>query len=105
MVERGERGARSGGRSRHRDRGERYGHQGAHSTGKGGVMLTGVGVLMAVLLILLWSGIRVFNEYERGGVFRLGRISGLRTAGIKWITPIVARLVRVALGVVVMDEP
>ena len=68
-------------------------------------MLTGVGVLMAVLLILLWSGIRVFNEYERGVVFRLGRISGLRTAGIKWIIPIVDRLVRVDLRVVVMDVP
>lgn len=68
-------------------------------------MLTGVGVLMAVLLILLWSGIRIFNEYERGVVFRLGRISGLRTAGIKWIIPIVDRLVRVDLRVVVMDVP
>jgi len=68
-------------------------------------MLTGVGVLMAVLLILLWSGIRIFNEYERGVVFRLGRISGLRSAGIKWIIPIVDRLVRVDLRVVVMDVP
>lgn len=68
-------------------------------------MLTGVGVLMAVLLILLWSGIRIFNEYERGVVFRLGRISGLRTAGIKWIIPIVDRLVRVDLRVIVMDVP
>ena len=68
-------------------------------------MLTGVGVLMAVLLILLWSGIRIFNEYERGVVFRLGRISGLRTAGIKWIIPVVDRLVRVDLRVVVMDVP
>jgi len=68
-------------------------------------MLTGVGVLAAVLLILFWSGIRVFNEYERGVVFRLGRISGLRTAGIKWIIPIVDRLVRVDLRVVVMDVP
>ncbi|OGP84013.1 MAG: hypothetical protein A2Y95_10555 [Deltaproteobacteria bacterium RBG_13_65_10] len=69
------------------------------------MMLTGVGVLMAVLLILLWSGIRIFNEYERGVVFRLGRISGLRTAGIKWIIPVVDRLVRVDLRVVVMDVP
>jgi len=68
-------------------------------------MLTGVGVLAAVLLILFWSGIRIFNEYERGVVFRLGRISGLRTAGIKWIIPIVDRLVRVDLRVVVMDVP
>jgi regulator of protease activity HflC (stomatin/prohibitin superfamily) len=68
-------------------------------------MLTGAGVLTAVLLILVWSGIRIFNEYERGVVFRLGRISGLRTAGIKWIIPIVDRLVRVDLRVIVMDVP
>jgi regulator of protease activity HflC (stomatin/prohibitin superfamily) len=68
-------------------------------------MLTGAGVLTAVLLILVWSGIRIFNEYERGVVFRLGRISGLRTAGIKWIIPIVDRLVRVDLRVIVMDIP
>ncbi len=68
-------------------------------------MQTGFVVLIAVLLILLWSGIRIFNEYERGVIFRLGRISSLRTAGIKWIIPIVDRLVRVDLRVIVMDVP
>jgi regulator of protease activity HflC (stomatin/prohibitin superfamily) len=58
-----------------------------------------------VLGLFLLSGVRIFNEYERGVIFRLGRLSTLKTAGLRWIIPIVDRLVRVDLRIVVMDVP
>jgi regulator of protease activity HflC (stomatin/prohibitin superfamily) len=63
-------------------------------------------VLFAVVLIVLFvAGVRVLNEYERGVVFRLGRLAGVRTAGFNWIIPLVDRMVRVSLREVVMDVP
>jgi regulator of protease activity HflC (stomatin/prohibitin superfamily) len=64
-----------------------------------------IGIALVVLLLLLASGIRIFNEYERGVVFRLGRVSKLKLAGLRWIIPIIDRLVRVDLRIVVMDVP
>jgi regulator of protease activity HflC (stomatin/prohibitin superfamily) len=64
-----------------------------------------IGIAVVVLLLLLASGIRIFNEYERGVVFRLGRVSKLKLAGLRWIIPIIDRLMRVDLRIVVMDVP
>ncbi len=63
--------------------------------------------IVAILFLagLFISGLRVLNEYERGVVFRLGRYAGLKTAGLKWIIPVVDRMVRVSLRDVVMDVP
>jgi len=62
-------------------------------------------IFLGVLLLLFISGVRIFNEYERGVVFRLGRLSKLKTAGFRWIIPIVDRVVRVDLRIVTMDVP
>ena len=45
-------------------------------------------VVGAVGLILLVSGLRIAQEYERGVVFRLGRFRGLRGPGLFWIVPL-----------------
>jgi len=45
-------------------------------------------VVGAVELILLVSGLRIAQEYERGVVFRLGRFRGLRGPGLFWIVPL-----------------
>src|SRR6266566_7995204 len=45
-------------------------------------------VVGAVGLILLVSGLRIAQEYERGVVFRLGRFKGLRGPGLFWIVPL-----------------
>jgi regulator of protease activity HflC (stomatin/prohibitin superfamily) len=66
-------------------------------------MIPVVGLL--VLLGLIVSGFRVLNEYERGVVFRLGRFAGIKSAGLKWIIPLVDRMVKVSLREVVMDVP
>ncbi|MCH2410136.1 slipin family protein [Myxococcota bacterium] len=62
-------------------------------------------LLVGVLGALLFAGIRVLQEYERGVVFRFGRFNGVKDAGIRWIIPGVDRLVRVSLREIVMDVP
>ncbi len=67
--------------------------------------MSAIAIFVLVLALFLLSGVRIFNEYERGVIFRLGRLSKLKTAGLRWIIPIVDRLVRVDLRIVVMDVP
>ena len=56
--------------------------------------------------ILGLSGFRVLREYERGVVFRWGRLKQLRGAGLQWLIPLgVERLVTVPLRIVTLDIP
>ncbi|WP_210515813.1 slipin family protein [Hymenobacter terricola] len=48
-------------------------------------------VILLVIVVILLSGIRVAQEYERALVFRLGRFTGLRGPGIYWIVPFIER--------------
>jgi regulator of protease activity HflC (stomatin/prohibitin superfamily) len=45
-------------------------------------------ILFIVILVLVGSGLRVAQEYQRGVVFRLGRYTGLRGPGLYWIIPL-----------------
>jgi regulator of protease activity HflC (stomatin/prohibitin superfamily) len=64
------------------------------------------GILAIVLLIFFLSAaIKVLREYERGVVFRLGRIISTKGPGIIIIIPIVDKLIRVSLRLVAMDVP
>lgn len=45
-------------------------------------------IVIAVLLVLAVSGLRIAQEYQRGVVFRLGRYVGLRGPGLYWIVPL-----------------
>jgi regulator of protease activity HflC (stomatin/prohibitin superfamily) len=51
------------------------------------------------------SAVRILPEYERGVLFRLGRLAGVRGPGLFFIIPGVDRLVRVSLRTVVFDVP
>ncbi|MFN2389306.1 MAG: slipin family protein [Actinomycetota bacterium] len=64
-------------------------------------------VIAAVfVLILLAAGIRIVQEYERGVIFRLGRvIAGAKGPGLFFIIPIVDRMVKVNLQIVTLDVP
>ena len=62
-------------------------------------------VLLVVVLALLWTGVRVLREYERGVVFTLGRFSGVRGPGLILLIPVVQQMQRVDLRTVVMDVP
>ena len=62
-----------------------------------------VGVL--ILVLLLSSAIKIVQEYERGVIFRLGRLVGAKGPGLFFIIPIVDRMVKVDLRVVTLDVP
>ena len=61
-------------------------------------------ILFFVILILS-SAIKILREYERGVVFRLGRLIGAKGPGLIFLIPLVDRMVRVSLRTIVMDVP
>ncbi len=64
-----------------------------------------IGVLALIALILIPMTVKIVPEYERGVLFRLGRLVGARGPGFFLIIPFVDRLVKVDLRVVTMDVP
>jgi regulator of protease activity HflC (stomatin/prohibitin superfamily) len=63
-------------------------------------------VVVLLVLVIAWSSIRIAREYERGVVFRLGRLIGLKGPGIFLILPFgIDRLMKVDLRVVAQDVP
>jgi regulator of protease activity HflC (stomatin/prohibitin superfamily) len=63
-------------------------------------------VLLVLALILLVSSVRIVQEYERGVIFRLGRVvAGAKGPGIFFIIPLIDRMVKVNLQTVTMNVP
>ena len=66
----------------------------------------GFGGIAAILVVLLLiSGMKVIQEYERGVIFRLGKLAGARGPGLTYVIPGVERLVKIDLRVITMDVP
>jgi regulator of protease activity HflC (stomatin/prohibitin superfamily) len=61
--------------------------------------------LIIFLVILAASAIKILREYERGVIFRLGRLIGAKGPGIIFIIPGVDKLLRISLRLVTMDVP
>lgn len=70
-----------------------------------GVVAAVVIVVAVVGLVVLAAAVRIVNEYERGVIFRLGRVTGAKGPGLFFIIPVIDRMVRVNLQVVTMDVP
>jgi regulator of protease activity HflC (stomatin/prohibitin superfamily) len=62
-------------------------------------------VLLAIIVIILLSGLKVLNEYERGVVFRLGRLTPYRGPGVIFVIPLIERFARIDLRTVTLDIP
>jgi regulator of protease activity HflC (stomatin/prohibitin superfamily) len=58
-----------------------------------------------IILIILGLSIRIVNQYERGVLFRLGRVIGVKDPGLRLIIPVVDRLEKVSLRIVTMPIP
>ncbi|MDT8440063.1 MAG: slipin family protein [Desulfuromonadales bacterium] len=67
--------------------------------------LIGWAVFALMLLILVSSAVRVLYEYQRGVVFRLGRFATVKGPGLRFIIPVVDKLIKVSLRTVAMDVP
>ncbi|MDO8432930.1 MAG: slipin family protein [Candidatus Binatus sp.] len=68
-------------------------------------MVSGIGVIVFIFVMFLLASIKILNEYERGVVFRLGRLTPYRGPGMVFILPIIERLVRIDLRTVTLDIP
>jgi regulator of protease activity HflC (stomatin/prohibitin superfamily) len=65
-----------------------------------------VGVIVLLALVVAFSSLRIANEYERGVVFRLGRLIGLKGPGLFFIIPFgIDRLVKIDLRVITLEVP
>ena len=64
-----------------------------------------LGILVAFGAALVFSAVKVLNEYQRGVVLTLGRYTGTKGPGIIFLVPVVQRMTRVDLRVKVMDVP
>lgn len=62
------------------------------------------GIIVFVLLVLA-NAIKVVREYERGVIFRLGRLSGAKGPGLFFIIPVIDKMVKVSLRTVTLDVP
>ncbi len=64
-----------------------------------------IGVIVVVVLLIAMMAIKIVTEYERGVIFRLGRLIGAKGPGLFFIIPFVDRMVKVDLRVVTLDVP
>ncbi|MFC1989270.1 slipin family protein [Chloroflexota bacterium] len=64
-----------------------------------------IGIIVLGLFIILPMMVKIVTEYERGVIFRLGRLIGAKGPGLFFIIPFVDRMVKVDLRVVTMDVP
>jgi regulator of protease activity HflC (stomatin/prohibitin superfamily) len=64
-----------------------------------------IGIIVVLVLIIVPMAVKIVQEYERGVIFRLGRLVGARGPGLFLIIPFIDRMVKVDLRVVTMDVP
>ena len=64
-----------------------------------------IGIIVVVLLMVLFSAIRVVQQYERGVIFVLGRLIGAKGPGIFLVPPFITRMIKVDLRIVTLTVP
>jgi regulator of protease activity HflC (stomatin/prohibitin superfamily) len=62
-------------------------------------------VVIALVVMFLFSAIKIMNEYERAVIFRLGRIRDVKGPGLIIIIPIIDRVVKIDMRTITMDVP
>ena len=65
----------------------------------------GIIIIVLALVIVLPNAIKILREYERGVIFRFGRLVGAKGPGLFIIIPFVDRMIKVDLRVITMDVP
>jgi regulator of protease activity HflC (stomatin/prohibitin superfamily) len=62
-------------------------------------------IIILIAVVILISAIRIVPEYERGVIFRLGRLVGAKGPGLFFIIPVVDKMQKVSLRTIVLDIP
>ena len=60
---------------------------------------------LVIIVVLLLGGIKVLQEYERGVIFRLGRLTGARGPGLIYVIPLVEQMSRLDMRTITLDVP
>ncbi len=68
-------------------------------------MLPGIGAIVVIVVLFLANAIKIVREYERGVIFRLGRLVGAKGPGIFLIIPVIDKMVKVSLRTITLDVP
>lgn len=68
-------------------------------------MTSGISILIIIAIFIILSALRVLREYERGVIFRLGRIVGAKGPGLIILIPLIDKMIKVSLRTVVLDVP
>jgi regulator of protease activity HflC (stomatin/prohibitin superfamily) len=71
----------------------------------GGTLLAIVVVFVVIVLPIIGAAVKIVQEYERGVIFRLGRLVGAKGPGLFLILPFVDRMVKIDLRVVTLEIP
>jgi regulator of protease activity HflC (stomatin/prohibitin superfamily) len=71
----------------------------------GTIWLIVIGVVVLILLLLFLSAIRVVQQYERGVIFVLGRLTGAKGPGIFLVPPFITRMIKVDLRIITLTVP
>lgn len=67
--------------------------------------MPGIMPVIVIAFFILWSAIKILNEYERGVIFTLGRFTKVKGPGLILVLPGIQQMVRVSLRTVVLDVP
>lgn len=67
--------------------------------------LSVIGVVLFIGLMFIISAIKIIPEYEKGVIFRLGRLMGARGPGLFFVIPIMEKMFRIDTRVITMDVP
>ncbi len=61
--------------------------------------------IVVIAILFLYATVKILNEFERGVIFRLGRVIGAKGPGLILLFPVIDRMVKVDMRVVAMDVP
>ncbi len=62
-----------------------------------------IAIIIGVILILVLASVRILKQYEEGVVLTLGKFTGIRTAGLRFVVPVIQTMTRVDLRVRTLD--
>jgi regulator of protease activity HflC (stomatin/prohibitin superfamily) len=68
-------------------------------------LLGPIAVIVIIILAIVLMAARIFKEYERGVIFRLGRLVAFRGPGLSFVIPFIEKMVRVDLRTLTMNVP
>lgn len=60
---------------------------------------------IALIVFVLFTALKILNEYERGVIFRLGRVINAKGPGLIILIPVIDKMVKISLRILTMDVP